>query len=250
MIGRRATLLALWRLPFDNAQTKAKRVTVVHFVTVGKGWISDECVAGVLQGKPELSHDPVVRRRDLDRGQSVCRVLWHGGGDWLAKELVPRHKGDFHVYLSSVTAPSSAPVERVLGAAAVLPGSGRPFQSFRMYLEDAALQSSCGSYADSCRLSAVRDAVVNTGDYSAQFCAFGLSFPSGDALLELDAITKDQFPCQGVRLTENGIVATNDGKACCQARFLSAQMTVAAERVFYKALRSVNEQKRQIKSAI
>ena len=154
------------------------------------------------------------------------------------------------VYLSSVTAPSSAPVERVLGAAAVLPGSGRPFQSFRMYLEDAALQSSCGSYADSCRLSAVRDAVVNTGDYSAQFCAFGLSFPSGDALLELDAITKDQFPCQGVRLTENGIVATNDGKACCQARCLSAQMTVAAERVFSKALRSVNEQKRQIKSAI
>jgi hypothetical protein len=125
------------------------------------------------------------------------------------------------VYLSAIAAPGGAEVEKVLGGAAVFPGSGRPFQGFRMYLEDRALAPACSGgapYADSCRLNSVRNAVVDSGDYAAQFCALGLAFPSGDALMQLDAITKDQFPCQGVRLVENGIVATNDGKACCQVR--------------------------------
>ncbi len=54
-------------------------------------------------------------------------------------------------------------------------------------------------YADTCRLSDVRNAAVASEDYSAQSCALGLAFPSGDALVQLDSISKDQFSCQGVR---------------------------------------------------
>ncbi len=81
-----------------------------------------------------------------------------------------------------------------------------------MYLEDHALARA--PYADSCRLGDVHNAVVASGDYSAQFRALGLAFPIGDALVQLDSISRDQFPFQGVRLVENGIVATNDDKAC------------------------------------
>ena len=119
-------------------------------------------------------------------------------------------------YIASVSTSSTDPTlsRNMIGASAVYAGSGRPFQSFTFYLQDKT--TACSTYSDGCRTSTIRDSVRTTGDYTPQFCSFGLAFPSGNALMAEDLIEKNQFPCQGVRLVENDIVSSNHGTMCCK----------------------------------
>lgn len=107
------------------------------------------------------------------------------------------------MYISGVSG-SGGTVSALTGTAASYPSIGPMKKWFRQWLGGADHLHHTAS-----RSVAARDV------WRTNWCGFGDVFPSGDMRLMNKVISRDEFPCGGVRVVDEGAVKSDEGVLCC-----------------------------------
>mmetsp|Transcript_1152 Transcript_1152/g.2257 ORF Transcript_1152/g.2257 Transcript_1152/m.2257 type:complete len:659 (+) Transcript_1152:33-2009(+) len=94
----------------------------------------------------------------------------------------------------------------ITGVSAIYGSYGEQYKRQRMYL----------TYAKGAGVHYYNIRGGKPDEITPNYCVFGSPFPSGDAMMNQGYITKEEYPCQGVRIVSKyGTVTTNEGKVCC-----------------------------------
>lgn len=133
------------------------------------------------------------------------RSSYEGGQNIDAKNC--EMKGD-PIWITAVEGAKRSGTDQFIGSNA---GFSQGYRYSHMYIRKAYVGSQYWGQVGSA-------AIFNKGGadmLQPKFCLFGEPFPTGDMRINADSLDPDEYPCNGVRVIDDGKVVSNQAKICC-----------------------------------